>query len=61
MHHLVGLLADAGVTRPENARAVAQVILMSQMDRSLVLAAEELSQTPDADIVKIWQQVFGGN
>lgn len=61
MHHLVNMLAEAGVTRPENVRAIAQVVLMSQMDRSLVLAAEELSQAPDADIIKIWQQVFGGN
>jgi serine/threonine-protein kinase RIO1 len=61
MHHLVNMLAEAGVTRPEHVRAVAQVILMSQMDRSLVEAAEELSNSPDSNIIKIWQQVFGGN
>jgi predicted transcriptional regulator len=61
MHHLVNLLAEAGVTRPEHVRSIAQVILMSQMDRSLVEAAEEISNAADGDIIKIWQQVFGGN
>ena len=61
MNDLVRLMADAGVSKPELVRSMASVILQLDVNPAWIAAAEELSQSSDFDIIKIWQQVFGGN
>jgi hypothetical protein len=60
METIIKSLDDIGITRPEQIRHIAELIVAGSLNSHILTSAEIISNALDYDIAVICQQVLGG-